>query len=174
MYFPGLFYMFHEYPALVAYIYVVMISIIALACASIGVAAAALGSSVLRKGLRIVAYTAMSASSLAPLSRIWVEQADDPVYRMTALRYVGCVAVAGYGALLYASGVPERFKPGMFDMVGNSHQIFHVSIVLCFAMFHASNAHLWVTLSSQEGGIGLNTIEPPVPTAVEATVLLQQ
>ena len=34
------------------------------------------------------------------------------------------------GAAIYASRVPERFAPGKFDLIGHSHQIFHVLGVL--------------------------------------------
>uniref|UniRef100_A0A060T8J4 ARAD1D11902p n=1 Tax=Blastobotrys adeninivorans TaxID=409370 RepID=A0A060T8J4_BLAAD len=34
------------------------------------------------------------------------------------------------GAGLYAARVPERFKPGAFDLWGHSHQIFHVLVLL--------------------------------------------
>lgn len=37
------------------------------------------------------------------------------------------------GAGLYAARVPERFKPGHFDIWGSSHQIFHVLVVLAAA-----------------------------------------
>ncbi|TKA71704.1 hypothetical protein B0A55_07149 [Friedmanniomyces simplex] len=37
------------------------------------------------------------------------------------------------GAAIYASRVPERWKPGAFDLVGSSHQIFHVLVVLAAA-----------------------------------------
>ena len=33
------------------------------------------------------------------------------------------------GAALYAARVPERWYPGRFDVVGSSHQIFHVLVV---------------------------------------------
>lgn len=35
-----------------------------------------------------------------------------------------------FGALLYAMRIPERWWPGKFDIVGNSHQIFHVLVVI--------------------------------------------
>ncbi|VEU23454.1 DEKNAAC104740 [Brettanomyces naardenensis] len=42
------------------------------------------------------------------------------------------------GALLYASRIPERFSPGSFDLFGQSHQIFHVLVVLsAFSHFKA-------------------------------------
>ncbi|GAD99138.1 haemolysin-III channel protein Izh2, putative [Paecilomyces variotii No. 5] len=34
------------------------------------------------------------------------------------------------GATIYAARVPERLKPGRFDILGSSHQIFHVLVVL--------------------------------------------
>jgi len=40
------------------------------------------------------------------------------------------------GAGLYAARIPERWRPGRFDVWGSSHQIFHVLIVL------AALAHL--------------------------------
>lgn len=39
------------------------------------------------------------------------------------------------GAGIYAIRVPERLKPGKFDIVGSSHQIFHV-LVDCAAVAH--------------------------------------
>ncbi|OWM82092.1 heptahelical transmembrane protein 4-like isoform X2 [Punica granatum] len=35
----------------------------------------------------------------------------------------------GLGALVYATRIPERWKPGMFDIAGHSHQLFHILVV---------------------------------------------
>jgi adiponectin receptor len=40
------------------------------------------------------------------------------------------------GAAIYAARVPERLRPGKFDLLGSSHQIFHALVVL------AAGAHL--------------------------------
>ncbi|KAI9714081.1 MAG: hypothetical protein M1812_006528 [Candelaria pacifica] len=37
------------------------------------------------------------------------------------------------GAAMYATRVPERIKPGAFDIIGSSHQIFHVLVVMAVA-----------------------------------------
>ncbi|KAI7213727.1 HlyIII-domain-containing protein [Hortaea werneckii] len=37
------------------------------------------------------------------------------------------------GAAIYAARIPERWSPGSFDLVGSSHQIFHVLVVLAAA-----------------------------------------
>ena len=39
------------------------------------------------------------------------------------------------GATIYAARVPERFMPGKFDILGSSHQIFHM-LVVCAALSH--------------------------------------
>ncbi|KAJ5891972.1 ADIPOR-like receptor [Penicillium subrubescens] len=39
------------------------------------------------------------------------------------------------GASIYAARVPERLRPGQFDLFGHSHQIFHV-LVVCAAVTH--------------------------------------
>lgn len=46
----------------------------------------------------------------------------------------GCLYILG--AIIYAMRVPERWRPGKFDILGHSHQIFHVLVVL------AACAHL--------------------------------
>mmetsp|Transcript_24651 Transcript_24651/g.72298 ORF Transcript_24651/g.72298 Transcript_24651/m.72298 type:complete len:130 (+) Transcript_24651:757-1146(+) len=38
---------------------------------------------------------------------------------------LGCYAV---GFVFYASRAPERFRPGMFDFVAHSHQIWHLLV----------------------------------------------
>ncbi|XP_004514144.1 heptahelical transmembrane protein ADIPOR2-like isoform X2 [Cicer arietinum] len=40
------------------------------------------------------------------------------------------------GAMFYVTRIPERWKPGAFDIAGHSHQIFHVFVVLG-ALAHA-------------------------------------
>ncbi|GAB7362029.1 hypothetical protein MBLNU230_g2063t1 [Neophaeotheca triangularis] len=37
------------------------------------------------------------------------------------------------GAVIYAARVPERLRPGAFDIWGSSHQVFHVLVVLAAA-----------------------------------------
>lgn len=41
------------------------------------------------------------------------------------------------GALVYASKVPERWFPGMFDYIGGSHNLWHCA-VLGGILFHYS------------------------------------
>ena len=43
--------------------------------------------------------------------------------------YIGGISYVS-GALMYINRIPERFKPGNFDIFGSSHQIFHCLIVV--------------------------------------------
>jgi len=38
-------------------------------------------------------------------------------------------ALYGLGVAVYAARVPERWAPGRFDLVGHSHQLFHLFVV---------------------------------------------
>eukprot|EP00824_Muranothrix_gubernata_P020066 TRINITY_DN40287_c0_g1_i1.p1 TRINITY_DN40287_c0_g1~~TRINITY_DN40287_c0_g1_i1.p1 ORF type:complete len:319 (+),score=13.76 TRINITY_DN40287_c0_g1_i1:88-957(+) len=49
--------------------------------------------------------------------------------------------VLAIGALIYASRVPERFAPGFFDVLGCSHQLWHLSIVLSALIHHTRSVH---------------------------------
>ena len=51
--------------------------------------------------------------------------------------YLGEGLLLVLGALFYARRVPESIRPGKFDIVGCSHQIFHVLVVA------ASSVHAW-------------------------------
>jgi adiponectin receptor len=45
------------------------------------------------------------------------------------------------GAFIYAFRIPERWWPGKFDIIGQSHQIFHV-LVVAGAAIHYSGIQL--------------------------------
>lgn len=52
-------------------------------------------------------------------------------------------ALYGLGALIYAVRIPERWKPGRFDIAGQSHQLFHVLVVAgAFTHYHAGVIYL--------------------------------
>lgn len=49
---------------------------------------------------------------------------------VTSLYEMAMGAIYGLGALFYATRVPECWRPGKFDLAINSHQIFHILVVL--------------------------------------------
>ncbi|POO00692.1 AdipoR/hemolysin-III-related [Trema orientale] len=52
-------------------------------------------------------------------------------------------AFYGLGALVYATRIPERWKPGKFDIAGHSHQLFHILVVAgAFTHYRAGLVYL--------------------------------
>lgn len=50
-----------------------------------------------------------------------------------AYSYMAGGLIYALGAIIYMSKVPERCKPGTFDICGHSHQLFHFCVVIaCF------------------------------------------
>jgi adiponectin receptor len=52
------------------------------------------------------------------------------------------------GALLYAFRIPERFSPGTFDMIGNSHQLFHCLVVIGAYWHFRALVHAYIVAKS--------------------------
>lgn len=55
------------------------------------------------------------------------------------------------GAAIYVARIPERWKPGAFDMAFQSHQIFHVAVVIA-AMVHYKASNVLVNWRDATGG----------------------
>lgn len=53
--------------------------------------------------------------------------------KSNAWQYILGALIYSLGAMLYMTRVPERCKPGTFDMCGHSHQLFHFCVLIgCF------------------------------------------
>ena len=55
------------------------------------------------------------------------------------------------GAALYAARIPERWRPGAFDLAFNSHQIFHCAVVLA-ALLHYWGMRILLNWRDTTGG----------------------
>lgn len=44
----------------------------------------------------------------------------------------GIVYIAG--AMIYGFRIPEKFYPRKFDILGSSHQIFHIAVIVGFSI----------------------------------------
>lgn len=65
------------------------------------------------------------------------------------LKYVGYEALAYLtGALIYAFRLPERLSPTTFDMIGNSHQIFHCLVVIGAYSHFRALVHSYIVAKS--------------------------
>ncbi|XP_010467990.1 PREDICTED: heptahelical transmembrane protein 3-like [Camelina sativa] len=72
---------------------------------------------------------AMGSSAVIPATHVLCLYWDHPNV-FIALGYEIATGFSyALGAAFYVSRVPERWKPGGFDMAGHSHQIFHVFVV---------------------------------------------
>lgn len=56
-----------------------------------------------------------------------------------------------FGATLYAMHIPERWKPGYFDIALHSHQLFHVAVVVA-ACIHYKSTLLLLRWRDRTGG----------------------
>ncbi|MED6177260.1 Casein kinase I hhp2, partial [Stylosanthes scabra] len=92
--------------------------------------------------LRASIFLAMGFSGVIPAVHALVTHWQHPPI-LVALGYEVAMAVLyATGAVFYVTRVPERWKPGAFDIAGHSHQIFHIFVVLG-ALAH-SVATLWI------------------------------
>ncbi|XP_066325105.1 heptahelical transmembrane protein ADIPOR2-like [Miscanthus floridulus] len=85
--------------------------------------------------LRAALFLAMGLSGVVPaLHALWLNWGHAACYLALGLEVAMGLAYAT-GAWFYVSRVPEKWRPGVFDVVGHSHQIFHV-LVLVGAVTH--------------------------------------
>ncbi|XP_074379315.1 heptahelical transmembrane protein 1-like isoform X2 [Apium graveolens] len=54
------------------------------------------------------------------------------------------------GTVVYVTRVPERWRPGWFDLAGQSHQIFHVMVIIA-ALAHYAAALVFLNYRSSVG-----------------------
>jgi adiponectin receptor len=85
--------------------------------------------------IRAGLFVSMGLSGIVPaLHALWLNWGHPECYLALSLELaMGLVYATGAG--FYVARVPERWRPGMFDCVGHSHQIFHV-LVLVGALTH--------------------------------------
>lgn len=79
-------------------------------------------------------FVLMGLSAVAPILHGLKIYGFEQLRRTVGLDWVVLQGVLYIlGAAIYAARVPERLKPGTFDIWGSSHQIFHVLVVLAAA-----------------------------------------
>ncbi|CAL0304945.1 unnamed protein product [Lupinus luteus] len=78
---------------------------------------------------RAALFLSMGFSGVIPAVHSLVLHWGHP-HIVVALAYELAMAVLyGTGTIFYITRIPERWKPGAFDIAGHSHQIFHVFVV---------------------------------------------
>ncbi|KAK3072297.1 hypothetical protein LTR53_007073 [Teratosphaeriaceae sp. CCFEE 6253] len=84
--------------------------------------------------LRALMFVAMGLSAVIPVIHGLQMYGAAQLEKQMGLSWVVSQGVLYIvGAAVYASRVPERWRPGAFDLYGSSHQIFHVLVLLAAA-----------------------------------------
>ncbi|KAG2664966.1 hypothetical protein I3760_16G107800 [Carya illinoinensis] len=110
------------------FFYLTSISVLGI-LAIITLLAPALSTSCFRS-FRASLFLCMGFSGLIPAAHAFALYRGH-LHILVALGYELVMAVLyAAGAGFYVSRIPERWKPGAFDIAGHSHQIFHVFVVL--------------------------------------------
>lgn len=95
------------------------------------------------RNFRAILFFGMGVSGVIPCAHKLLLYPGDPSATTTAAYEALMGLLYGLGALLYAARVPERWKPGLFDLAGHSHQIFHVLVVAgAFTHYHTGLLYL--------------------------------
>ncbi|KAL1531080.1 heptahelical transmembrane protein 2-like isoform X1 [Salvia divinorum] len=81
------------------------------------------------RSFRATLFLCMGFSGVVPATHAVILHWDQPQILVSLVYEVVMGLMYGVGAVIYITRVPERWKPGAFDIVGHSHQIFHVFIV---------------------------------------------
>lgn len=77
---------------------------------------------------RIMFFLGIAISGVVPMSHIVYTQTFSRTWAFfyPVLKSLLCYI---FGVVVYASHFPEKLKPGLFDKLGNSHQIWHLAIL---------------------------------------------
>lgn len=81
------------------------------------------------RSYRTSLFFGMGMSGVAPIVHKLIMYRNQPEALQTTGYEVLMGTLYGLGALIYATRIPERWKPGRFDIAGHSHQLFHVLVV---------------------------------------------
>ncbi|CAG5131649.1 unnamed protein product [Candidula unifasciata] len=110
--------------------YVNMAAMFAILCTLISCATRFMKPSPARKALRLGSFAVPYVYDSIPLVyRLIHTRLGEPHFSAQYL-YTRQFMFALLAAFLYASHLPERLLPGIFDIVGHSHQLFHVFSIL--------------------------------------------
>ncbi len=84
--------------------------------------------------VRVAFYVALSATGFLPILQLSLTRGTAEVFSFYT-PIAKSLSVYFLGAVVYASKVPERWRPGMFDYIGGSHNLWHIA-VLGGILFH--------------------------------------
>lgn len=102
------------------------------------------------RSFRAFLFMAMGLFGLIPSIHACILKWDEP-QRNATLVYEAAMALSYLiGTMFYVTRIPERWKPGWFDLAGHSHQIFHCFVIMG-ALSHYGAALVFVESWGQAG-----------------------
>ena len=79
--------------------------------------------------IRAGLFACMALSVLVPIMHKMVVFGDRPEAVITTACEIVVLSFYGVGVIVYAWRIPERWLPGKFDLIGHSHQLWHVLVI---------------------------------------------
>ncbi|CAO2822614.1 unnamed protein product [Amaranthus hypochondriacus] len=102
------------------------------------------------RAFRAILFVSMGLFGIIPAIHACILNWDNPRRNLT-LAYESVMALSYLtGTCFYVTRIPERWRPGWFDLAGHSHQIFHV-FVLLGALAHYGAALLFMEYRDMVG-----------------------
>lgn len=93
--------------------------------------------------IRASLFFGMGMSGAAPILHKLILYWNQPEALQTTGYELLMGALYGMGALIYAMRIPERWRPGKFDIAGHSHQLFHILVVAgAYTHYHSGLVYL--------------------------------
>jgi len=81
--------------------------------------------------VRFLMYVFLGASIFVPVIHGLFKFGWEELDNMMDLRsFFGLAGINLSGGVLYASRIPERWFPGRFDLLGHSHNLMHVFVIV--------------------------------------------
>ncbi|XP_015893886.2 heptahelical transmembrane protein 1 [Ziziphus jujuba] len=82
------------------------------------------------RGFRAMLFTSMGLFGIVPAIHALIVNWGNPNRNIILVYELAMAFFYLTGAGFYVSRIPERLRPGWFDLAGHSHQIFHVLVVM--------------------------------------------
>ncbi|KAK9839111.1 hypothetical protein WJX74_009738 [Apatococcus lobatus] len=104
--------------------------------------------------IRAALFSAVGGWGFIPITHGWfIGNEHLPIKQMLLLDVImGFTYLTG--AAIYAFQVPERWKPGSFDLAFHSHQLFHVAVVVA-ALLHSRAIDILLAWRDAAGGCAI-------------------
>ncbi|XP_077237965.1 heptahelical transmembrane protein1 [Tasmannia lanceolata] len=102
------------------------------------------------RAYRAMLFCAMGLSGIVPAIHAIIVNWSEPRRTITLVYELAMALSYLTGTMFYVSRVPEKWKPGFFDLAGHSHQIFHV-FVIAGALAHYGAALIFLEWRDRVG-----------------------